>query len=104
MLEFDCANVVDTPTCEPYGAKSVHGERGHDDGVAPDEWVAYEVRKGPPVLYENGNRGPDRNRILQCVLTANLICSRGLGHKATNQNVRSARFGRSKWTSRRNPR
>ncbi len=40
-------------------------ERGHDDGVAPDEWVAWEYAKVRRHLRQAGLGGPHRDRILQ---------------------------------------
>ena len=40
-------------------------ERGHDDGVAPDEWVAWEYAKVRRHYDKLGIWRPDRNRILQ---------------------------------------
>ena len=40
-------------------------ERGHDDGVAPDEWVAWEFAKVRRHYDKLGLVGTDGNRILQ---------------------------------------
>lgn len=46
MLEFDFANVVNYSDLGNLMApRPFMVERGHDDGVAPDEWVAYEYAK-----------------------------------------------------------
>jgi cephalosporin-C deacetylase-like acetyl esterase len=46
MLEFDFANVVNYSDLAALMApRPFMVERGHDDGVAPDEWVAYEYAK-----------------------------------------------------------
>jgi dienelactone hydrolase len=46
MLEFDFANVVNySDLANLMAPRPFMVERGHDDGVAPDEWVAYEFAK-----------------------------------------------------------
>jgi dienelactone hydrolase len=46
MLEFDFANVVNyADLANLMAPRPFMVERGHDDGVAPDEWVAYEFAK-----------------------------------------------------------
>ena len=40
-------------------------ERGHDDGVAPDEWVAWEYAKVRRLVRQAGLGGPHGDRILQ---------------------------------------
>jgi dienelactone hydrolase len=46
MLEFDLANVANySELASLMGPRPFMVERGHDDGVAPDEWVAYEYAK-----------------------------------------------------------
>ena len=46
MIEFDFANVVNYSDLGNLMApRPFMVERGHDDGVAPDEWVAYEFAK-----------------------------------------------------------
>jgi len=46
MLEFDFANVVNySDLANLMAPRPFMVERGHDDGVAPDEWVAYEYAK-----------------------------------------------------------
>ena len=46
MLEFDFANKVNYSDLSNLMApRPFMVERGHRDGVAPDEWVAYEFAK-----------------------------------------------------------
>jgi dienelactone hydrolase len=46
MLEWDFANVVNySDLASLMAPRPFMVERGHDDGVAPDEWVAYEYAK-----------------------------------------------------------
>ena len=46
MLEFDFANTVNySDLANLMAPRPFMVERGHDDGVAPDEWVAYEYAK-----------------------------------------------------------
>lgn len=46
MLEFDFANVVNySDLANLMAPRPFMVERGHDDSVAPDEWVAYEYAK-----------------------------------------------------------
>jgi dienelactone hydrolase len=46
MLEFNLANVVNySDLANLMAPRPFMVERGHDDGVAPDEWVAYEYAK-----------------------------------------------------------
>ena len=46
MIEFDLANVANySDLANLMAPRPFMVERGHDDGVAPDEWVAYEYAK-----------------------------------------------------------
>jgi hypothetical protein len=46
MYEFDFANIVNySDLANLMAPRPFMVERGHDDGVAPDEWVAYEYAK-----------------------------------------------------------
>ncbi|PYV88434.1 MAG: hypothetical protein DMG05_15595, partial [Acidobacteria bacterium] len=46
MIEFDFANVVNySELANLMAPRPFMVERGHHDGVAPDEWVAYEYAK-----------------------------------------------------------
>jgi dienelactone hydrolase len=46
MLEFNFANVINySDLANLMAPRPFMVERGHDDGVAPDEWVAYEYAK-----------------------------------------------------------
>ncbi|HXJ93645.1 MAG TPA: dienelactone hydrolase family protein [Terriglobia bacterium] len=46
MYEFDFANVVNyAELAKLIAPRPFMVERGHDDGVAPDEWVAYEYAR-----------------------------------------------------------
>jgi hypothetical protein len=46
MYEFDFANVVNyAELAKLIAPRPFMVERGHEDGVAPDEWVAYEYAK-----------------------------------------------------------
>jgi hypothetical protein len=46
MLEFNFANVVNySDLANLMAPRPFMVERGHDDGVAPDEWVAFEYAK-----------------------------------------------------------
>ena len=46
MVEFDLANVANySDLASLMAPRPFMVERGHDDGVAPDEWVAYEYAK-----------------------------------------------------------
>jgi hypothetical protein len=46
MLEFDFASVVNySDLANLMAGRPFMVERGHEDGVAPDEWVAYEYAK-----------------------------------------------------------
>jgi dienelactone hydrolase len=46
MLEFDLANVANySDLANLMAPRPFMVERGHEDGVAPDEWVAYEYAK-----------------------------------------------------------
>jgi cephalosporin-C deacetylase-like acetyl esterase len=46
MIEFDFANVVNySDLANLMAPRPFMVERGHGDGVAPDEWVAYEYAK-----------------------------------------------------------
>ncbi len=63
MLEFNFANVVNyAELANLMAPRPFMVERGHGDGVAPDEWVAYEysrVRR----FYESELGLPDRTEI-----------------------------------------
>jgi hypothetical protein len=46
MLEFNFANIVNySDLAKLMAPRPFMVERGHNDGVAPDEWVAYEYAK-----------------------------------------------------------
>ena len=46
MIEFDLANVANyAELANLMAPRPFMVERGHKDGVAPDEWVAYEYAK-----------------------------------------------------------
>ena len=46
MVEFDLANIANYAELASLMApRPFMVERGHSDGVAPDEWVAYEFAK-----------------------------------------------------------
>ena len=46
MIEFDFANVVNySDLANLMAPRPFMVERGHDDGVAPDEWVSYEFAR-----------------------------------------------------------
>jgi hypothetical protein len=46
MVEFNLANLANYAELSSLMApRPFMVERGHDDGVAPDEWVAYEFAK-----------------------------------------------------------
>jgi hypothetical protein len=62
MLEFDFANVVNySDLARLIAPRPFMVERGHDDGVAPDEWVAYEYAKVRRTYLKLGI--PDRTEI-----------------------------------------
>jgi dienelactone hydrolase len=62
MLEFDLANVVNySDLANLMAPRPFMVERGHDDGVAPDEWVAYEYAKVRRFYVRMGI--PDRTEI-----------------------------------------
>jgi dienelactone hydrolase len=63
MLEFDFANVVNySDLANLMAPRPFMVERGHMDGVAPDEWVAYEFSKVRR-FYDTKMNMPDRARI-----------------------------------------
>ena len=63
MLEFDFANVVNySDFAKLMAPRPFMVERGHDDGVAPDEWVAYEYAK-VRWFYDTRMQLPDRTAI-----------------------------------------
>jgi hypothetical protein len=63
MLEFDFANVVNySDLASLMAPRPFMVERGHLDGVAPDEWVAYEFAKVQR-FYDTKMNMPDRARI-----------------------------------------
>ncbi len=46
MIEFDLANIANyAELANLMAPRPFMVERGHDDPVAPDEWVAYEYSK-----------------------------------------------------------
>jgi hypothetical protein len=46
MIEFDFANITNYfDLANLMAPRPFMVERGHNDGVAPDEWVAYEYSK-----------------------------------------------------------
>ncbi len=60
MLEFDFANVVNySDLANLMAPRPFMVERGHNDGVAPDEWVAYEYAKSRR-FYDIKMHLPDR--------------------------------------------
>ena len=62
MLEFDFANVVNySDLANLMAARPFMVERGHDEAVAPDEWVAYEYAKVRRYYTKMGI--PDRTAI-----------------------------------------
>ena len=62
MLEFDFANVVNySDLANLMAPRPFMVERGHDDPVAPDEWVAYEYAKVQRFYTRLGI--PDRTEI-----------------------------------------
>ena len=62
MLEFNLANVVNySDLANLMAPRPFMVERGHDDGVAPDEWVAYEYAKVRRFYTKMGI--PDRTEI-----------------------------------------
>jgi dienelactone hydrolase len=63
MLEFDLANVANySDLANLMAPRPFMVERGHDDGVAPDEWVAYEYAKVRR-FYDMQIRLPDATTI-----------------------------------------
>ena len=63
MLEFDFANVVNYSDLGNLMApRPFMVERGHNDGVAPDEWVAYEFARTRR-FYDTQMNLPDRAEI-----------------------------------------
>jgi dienelactone hydrolase len=63
MLEFDFASVVNySDLANLMAPRPFMVERGHMDGVAPDEWVAYEFSKVQR-FYDTKMNMPDRARI-----------------------------------------
>lgn len=62
MMEFDFANVVNySDLANLMAPRPFMVERGHDDVVAPDEWVAYEYAKVRRFFVKLGI--PDRTEI-----------------------------------------
>ena len=62
MLEFNFANVVNySDLANLMAGRPFMVERGHEDGVAPDEWVAYEYAKVRRFYTRMGI--PDRTEI-----------------------------------------
>jgi dienelactone hydrolase len=63
MLEFDFANVVNySDLAKLMAPRPFMVERGHNDMVAPDEWVAHEYAK-VRWFYDTRMRLPDRTAI-----------------------------------------
>jgi dienelactone hydrolase len=63
MIEFDFANVVNySDLANLMAPRPFMVERGHADGVAPDEWVAYEYAKVRR-FYDTKMHLPDRTAI-----------------------------------------
>ncbi len=63
MLEFDFGNVVNySDLANLMAPRPFMVERGHLDGVAPDEWVAYEFSKVRR-FYDTKMNTPERARI-----------------------------------------
>jgi dienelactone hydrolase len=63
MLEFDFANVVNySDLANLMAPRPFMVERGHLDGVAPDEWVAYEYSK-VRFFYDTKMKLPNRTEI-----------------------------------------
>ena len=63
VVEFNVANIANHAEMAGLMApRPFMVERGHDDGVAPDEWVAYEYAKVRR-LYEFNLHLPDRTEI-----------------------------------------
>jgi hypothetical protein len=63
MLEFNFANVVNySDLAKLMAPRPFMVERGHNDGVAPDEWVAYEYAK-VRWFYDTQMRLPERTAI-----------------------------------------
>ena len=62
MLEFNFANVVNySDLANLMAPRPFMVERGHDDGVAPDEWVAFEYAKVRRFYTKMRPFGPDRD-------------------------------------------
>ena len=63
MIEFNFANVVNySDLANLMAPRPFMVERGHDDGVAPDEWVAYEYAK-TRWFYDMKMKMPDATAI-----------------------------------------
>jgi len=63
MIEFDFANVVNySDLANLMAPRPFMVERGHDDGVAPDEWVAYEYAK-TRLFYDMKMKMPEATTI-----------------------------------------
>ena len=63
MIEFDFANVVNySELADLMAPRPFMVERGHGDGVAPDEEVAYEYAKVRQ-FFDMKMRLPDRTEI-----------------------------------------
>jgi cephalosporin-C deacetylase-like acetyl esterase len=63
MIEFNFANVVNySDLANLMAPRPFMVERGHDDGVAPDEWVAYEYAKVRQ-FFDTKMNLPDRTEI-----------------------------------------
>ena len=63
MIEFDFGNVVNySDLANLMAPRPFMVERGHFDGVAPDEWVAYEYSK-VRFFYDTKMKMPDRTSI-----------------------------------------
>ncbi len=63
MIEFDFGNVVNySDLANLMAPRPFMVERGHLDGVAPDEWVAYEFAK-TRFFYDTRMKMPDAVRI-----------------------------------------
>jgi dienelactone hydrolase len=63
MIEFDFANVVNySDLANLIAPRPFMVERGHGDGVAPDEWVSYEYAKVRR-FYNTKMRLPDRTEM-----------------------------------------
>ena len=63
MIEFDLANIVNySDLANLMAPRPFMVERGHLDGVAPDEWVAYEFAK-VRCFYDTKMKMPDKTAI-----------------------------------------